>query len=60
MIVRVRVVLKRTVVSDSDLHVRQPELKSSAESSEGVVCQSNVISLVCGNSLVSYVKYYWL
>ena len=42
-----RVVLKRTVVGDSDcMNFRQPERKSSSESSKSVVCQSNVISLV--------------
>ena len=50
-IVRVRVVLKRTVVGDSDCRFDnlQAERKSSSESSESVVCQSNVISLVGGN-----------
>ena len=33
---------------------RQPERKSSSESSERVVCQSNDISLVRENCLVSF------
>ena len=37
----------------------QPERKSSSESSESVVCQSNVISLVRGNWLVGFVVWLW-